>query len=219
MKKFLLFCYAVATLQGFSGCSPSQPKEDYGWLKNAIDTSVQQLEETVADVGDSVLLPRSIWTGYNMDFLCSQLQREPVTFKDSLRMKPVKDALGSRRYCSSIYDWTSGFFPGNLWYAYQLTGIEDLKKDAVKFTNYLYPLKDYKGTHDIGFMVNCSYGNAHRLSPADTIRQILVQTADNLCGRFDSNIGCIRSWDFGKWNFPVIIDNKSNLSKIVYIMI
>ena len=85
------------------------------------------------------------------------------------------------------------FFPGNLWYAYQLTGIEDLKKDAVKFTNYLYPLKDYKGTHDIGFMVNCSYGNAHRLSPADTIRQILVQTADNLCGRFDSNIGCIRS--------------------------
>ena len=68
----------------------------YGWLKNAIDTSVQQLEETVADVGDSVLLPRSIWTGYNMDFLCSQLQREPVTFKDSLRMKPVKDALGSR---------------------------------------------------------------------------------------------------------------------------
>ena len=217
MKKFLLFCYAVATLQGFSGCSPSQPKEDYGWLKNAIDTSVQQLEETVADVGDSVLLPRSIWTGYDMDFLCSQLQREPVTFKDSLRMKPVKDALGSRRYCSSIYDWTSGFFPGNLWYAYQLTGIEDLKKDAVKFTNYLYPLKDYKGTHDIGFMVNCSYGNAHRLSPADTIRQILVQTADNLCGRFDSNIGCIRSWDFGKWNFPVIIDNMMNLDLLFYV--
>ena len=55
MKKFLLFCYAVATLQGFSGCSPSQPKEDYGWLKNAIDTSVQQLEETVANVENSVL--------------------------------------------------------------------------------------------------------------------------------------------------------------------
>ena len=211
MKKFLLFCYAVATLQGFSGCSPSQPKEDYGWLKNAIDTSVQQLEETVADVGDSVLLPRSIWTGYDMDFLCSQLQREPVTFKDSLRMKPVKDALGSRRYCSSIYDWTSGFFPGNLWYAYQLTGIEGLKNGAVKFTNYLYPVKDYKGTHDIGFMMNCSYGNAYRLAPADSVHQALVQTAGNLCSRFDPTIGSIRSWDFGKWNFPVIIDNMMNL--------
>ena len=47
-------------------------------------------------------------------------------------MKPVKDALGSRRYCSSIYDWTSGFFPGNLWYAYQLTGIEDLNQIGTK---------------------------------------------------------------------------------------
>lgn len=165
MKRFLLFCCAVATLQGFSSCSSSQPNTEYGWLKNAIDTSVQQLEETVADVGDSVLLPRSIWTGYDMDFLCRQLQRDPATFKDSLRIKPVKDAIGTRRYCSSIYDWTSGFFPGNLWYAYQLTGIEGLKNGAVKFTNYLYPVKDYKGTHDIGFMMNCSYGNAYRLAP------------------------------------------------------
>ena len=86
MKRFLLFCCAVATLQGFSSCSSSQPNTEYGWLKNAIDTSVQQLEETVADVGDSVLLPRSIWTGYDMDFLCRQLQRDPATFKDSLRI-------------------------------------------------------------------------------------------------------------------------------------
>ena len=217
MKRFLLFCYAVATLQGFSSCSSSQPKEDYGWLKKAIDTSVQQLEVTVTDVGDSVLLPRSIWTGYDMDFLCRQLQRDPATFKDSLRIKPVKDAIGTRRYCSSIYDWTSGFFPGNLWYAYQLTGIEGLKNDAVKFTNYLYPVKDYKGTHDIGFMMNCSYGNAYRLAPADSVRQALVQTSDNLCSRFDPTIGSIRSWDFGKWNFPVIIDNMMNLDLLFYV--
>ena len=211
MKKFLLFCYAVATLQGFSGCSPSQPKEDYGWLKNAIDTSVQQLEETVADVGDSVLLPRSIWTGYDTDFLCRQLDKKQLTGKDSARLKPIHDNLGSRRYCFSIYDWTSGFFPGNLWLAYQLTGDESLRESAVKFTNYLYPLREYKGTHDIGFMMNCSYGNANRLSPADSVRSALIQTADNLCGRFNPEIGCIRSWNFGKWNFPVIIDNMMNL--------
>jgi hypothetical protein len=45
MKRFLLFCCAVATLQGFSSCSSSQPNTEYGWLKNAIDTSVQQLEK------------------------------------------------------------------------------------------------------------------------------------------------------------------------------
>lgn len=217
MKKILLFCCAIATLQSFPGCTSPRPAEDYAWLKNAIDVSAEQLKKTVADVGDSLLLPRSIWTGYDMDFLCSQLQRDPATFKDSLRVKPLKDAVGTRRYCSSIYDWTSGFFPGNLWYAYQLTGDEDLKKDAIRFTNYLYPVREYKGTHDIGFMMNCSYGNAYRICPADSAFQALVQTADNLCGRFDPRTGCIRSWDFGRWNFPVIIDNMMNLDLLFYV--
>lgn len=217
MKKILLFCCTLAALHAFSGCSSRPSGEDHAWLKHAIDVSVEQLKETVADVGDSLLLPRAIWTGYDMDFLCSQLQRDPATFKDSLRVKPVKDAIGTRRYCSSIYDWTSGFFPGTLWYAYQLTGDEELKADAVKFTNYLYPVRLYKGTHDIGFMMNCSYGNANRLCPADSVRQALIQTADNLCGRYDPAIGCIRSWDFGTWNFPVIIDNMMNLDLLFYV--
>lgn len=217
MKNILLLGYVVVTLLECSSCASPQPEEDYGWLKSAIDTSVRQLEETVADIGDSVLLPRSIWTGYDIDFLCSQLQQNPMTFKDSLRVKPVTEVLGTRRYCTSIYDWTSGFFPGNLWLIYQITGKENLKDAAIHFTNFLYPVRKYKGTHDIGFMMNCSYGNAYRLAPADSVRQALIQTADNLCERFDSKIGCIRSWDFGRWNFPVIIDNMMNLDLLFYV--
>lgn len=74
MKKILLFCCAITTLQSFYSCTSTQSKEDYTWLKNAIDVSAEQLKGTVTDVGDSLLLPRSIWTGYDMDFLCSQLQ-------------------------------------------------------------------------------------------------------------------------------------------------
>lgn len=217
MKKISSFSFILIILCGFSACSSKQSSGDYTWLKHAIDVSAEQLKYTVNDVGDSVWLPRSIWTSYGTDFLCTQLEKDPLTFADSLRVKPVKGEVGSRRYCFSIYDWTSGFFPGNLWYAYQLTGDEGLKKDAVKFTNYLYPLREYKGTHDIGFMMNCSYGNAYRLCPADSVRQALVQTADNLCGRFNPEIGCIRSWDFGKWNFPVIIDNMMNLDLLFYV--
>lgn len=54
MKKILMFSCAIAILQFLSGCTSSQPREDYGWLKNAINTSEKQLEGTVADVGDSV---------------------------------------------------------------------------------------------------------------------------------------------------------------------
>ena len=215
MKKTLLLCY-IAILYGFSGCSPKQPEKDYTWLKQGIETAALQLKFTVAEIGDSIRLPRSIWTGYDTDFLCRQLDKKQLTGKDSARLKPIHDNLGSRRYCFSIYDWTSGFFPGNLWLAYQLTGDESLRESAVKFTNYLYPLREYKGTHDIGFMMNCSYGNANRLSPADSVRSALIQTADNLCGRFNPEIGCIRSWNFGKWNFPVIIDNMMNLDLLFY---
>lgn len=73
------------------------------------------------------------------------------------------------------------------------------------------PVRYYTGTHDLGFMVNCSYGNAERLAPNDTIAAVMKETADNLCGRFNDSISAIRSWDFGTWNFPVIIDNMMNL--------
>ena len=98
-----------------------------------------------------------------------------------------------------------------MWYAYELTGNDTLKTQAIQYTNLLNPVRYYKGTHDLGFMVNCSYGNAERLSPNDTIAAVMRETADNLCGRFNDSIGAIRSWDFGTWNFPVIIDNMMNL--------
>ena len=153
---------------------------------------------------------RSIRTGYDMDFLCRQLERDSLTFKDSLRAQPTAEQLGKRRLCG-VYDWTSGFFPGSLWYAYELTGNDTLKAQAIQYTNLLNPVRYYKGTHDLGFMINCSYGNAERLAPNDTIAAVMKETADTLCGRCNDSIAAIRSWDIGTWNFPVFIDNLMNL--------
>ena len=186
------------------------PKEDYSWIKKGLDVASAQLQLSAEEVSGTGMLPRSIRTGYDMDFLCRQLERDSLTFKDSLRAQPTADQLGKRRLCN-VYDWTSGFFPGSLWYAYELTGNDTLKTQAIEYTNLLNPVRYYKGTHDLGFMVNCSYGNAERLSPNDTIAAVMRETADNLCGRFNDSIGAIRSWDFGTWNFPVIIDNMMNL--------
>ena len=156
------------------------------------------------------MLPRSIWIGYELDFLVEQMEQPLENFRDSLWSNPPTNKIGKRRLCN-IYDWTSGFFPGSLWYAFELTGDKELKAYATQYTNLLNPVRYYKDNHDIGFMMNCSYGNALRLSPSDTIQAVLVETADNLCERFDERIGCIRSWDFGHWNYPVIIDNMMNL--------
>lgn len=183
-------------------------KDDYSWIKTGIDRAQHQLMLTAEEINGKELLPRSIWVGYDIDMLERQLEKEVAV--DSLRAQPAAEKLGTRRLCG-IKDWTSGFFPGSLWYVYEFTGNEDVRSAAIRYTEILNPLREYTGTHDLGFMLNCSYGNALRLSPADTIRNVLIETADNLCSRFNPAIGCIRSWDFGTWNFPVIIDNMMNL--------
>lgn len=180
------------------------------WVCDALDVASYQLKFTAQELKDSVVMPRSLWTGYDVSFLESQLERDASTFADSLWANPPKEKLGTRRNCN-IYDWTSGFFPGSLWYAYELTGDADLKNEAIDYTNRMFPVSKYKDNHDIGFMINCSYGNAMRLAPNDSIMDVIVETAENLCSRFNVQIGCIRSWDFGHWNYPVIIDNMMNL--------
>ena len=183
-------------------------KEDYGWVKTGIDRAQHQLMLTASALDGTGKLPRSIHVGYNFEKLQEQLEKEILI--DSLRPQPAAELVGTRRTCD-IYDWTSGFFPGSLWYVYEFTQDETVKAEAIKYTELLNPIREYTGTHDLGFMMNCSYGNALRLSPNDTIPAILIETADNLCSRFNEQVGCILSWDFGHWNYPVIIDNMMNL--------
>lgn len=206
MKNTLKLTFIAALLLAVS-CTC---RDENLWLKNAIDTSVSQLLSQAGELEGTGEMPRSIWVGYDLDFLGWQLDQDPVIFRDSLRKQCAPELLGKLRTCD-IYNWTSGFFPGSLWYAYELTGNKELLPYAKDYTNILFPISSYTETHDLGFMIECSYGNALRLSPADTIKSVIVNTADNLCSRFDSNIGAIRSWDFGPWNFPVIIDNMMNL--------
>lgn len=156
--------------------------------------------------------PRALYTDYSIPQVAAQLEVQPENFSRhiELRAHPTLQNYLSVRY-GNYADWTSGFFPGSLWLAYELTGRQDIKERAEKITNQLLPVSYMTTTHDLGFMVNCSYGNALRLAPNDSIKEVIVRTADNLIARFDPKISCIRSWDFGTWNYPVIIDNMMNL--------
>lgn len=110
-------------------------------------------------------------------------------------------------------DWCSGFFPGELWYMYEYTKDEYWKEKALEYTNLLEPLKSYRGTHDLGFMLYCSFGNGYRLNPTEHYKEVLIEGANSLISRFNPVVGCIRSWDHNgdKWQFPVIVDNMMNL--------
>ena len=53
---------------------------------------------------------------------------------------------------TDIYEWTSGFFAGNLWYLYELTGDKKWENEATKWTEALNKIQCWSGSHDVGFM-------------------------------------------------------------------
>jgi rhamnogalacturonyl hydrolase YesR len=109
-------------------------------------------------------------------------------------------------------DWTVGFFPGSLWYLFEYTKDKKFKEKAILFTESLRDLQNFTGHHDIGFMMNCSFGNGLRLTNNEEYKKILIQSAKSLCSRFRPNVGCIQSWSSSeKWECPVIVDNMMNL--------
>lgn len=68
-------------------------------------------------------------------------------------------------------------------------------------------------THDMGFKVFCSVGNAFRLTGNAHDKEVIIEAAKTLATRFNPKTGVILSWDHSrdKWVNPVIIDNMMNL--------
>lgn len=116
---------------------------------------------------------------------------------------------------SESKSWTSGFYPGSLWYTYLYTGNEEIKALAEKNTEKLYIETQIVRSHDIGFMVNCSYGNAYRITGDEKYREPFINAAHLLTTRFNPTVGLTLSWNVTPkrkhWHYPVIIDNMMNL--------
>jgi len=125
------------------------------------------------------------------------------------------DEDGNIRFVG-IRDWTCGFPGGSFWLMYELTGDENWKNAAVDNTEKLEGVQHRTNTHDLGFMVFCSYGNGYLLTGNENYKEIILQASESLITRFDSTVGCIRSWDFGDWEYPVIIDNMMNLELLFW---
>ncbi|HSD06811.1 glycoside hydrolase family 88 protein [Flavobacterium sp.] len=113
----------------------------------------------------------------------------------------------------SSRDWTSGFFAGNLWQLYRLTGHSEYKQQAEKWTAFSKKESVNRDSHDVGFKVYCAFGEGLKVENNSDYKKIIIKAAETLCTRFDEKVGAIRSWDFNKniWDYPVIIDNMMNL--------
>ena len=163
-------------------------------------------------------------------FSLAQVQ---TVYMDSLLMEGrcPRTFQGDTLVTSDIGWWTSGFYPGVLWMVYEQTGDETFRDLAVKHTLPLAALLKRETDHDIGFQLMCSFGKmwkhtcppghlystteltTYPCEPGDSLfpMTVLARGADKLAARFVPEAGVIRSWNWGAWNIPVIIDNMMNL--------
>lgn len=122
---------------------------------------------------------------------------------------------------SGMGSWTSGFYPGMLWYLYEYSQDAALKEAALEFTHALEPVKELDwNTHDLGFMMFNSAGHAYRITENPEYKQWLLQTADSLAALFNPATGTILSWPWMKrrnnWPHNTIIDNMLNLELLFW---
>jgi Highly conserved protein containing a thioredoxin domain len=117
--------------------------------------------------------------------------------------------------------WTSGFWPGILWYLYEGTGDESWKKAAKATTATIIPMTQKKAhSHDSGFITMTSLGNGYRLTGNEIYKTALLSASDYLTELYNPVVGSILSWPgmVARQNWPhnTIIDNMMNLELLLW---
>jgi len=158
-------------------------------------------------------------TDASLKYCEQQVNRSLPLLKESFKIPRniLSDESSGNWNCTSIYDWTSGFWPGILWYLHD----ENIKKAAERFTAALYPVVDRKAdNHDLGFMMYCSLGNGYRLTGNEEYKKVLLRAADSLATLYDLRVGTIHSWPGMRekmgWPHNTIIDNMLNLELLFW---
>jgi hypothetical protein len=139
-----------------------------------------------------------------------QLINETLLAKDDKLSFPRTESNDSLKLVASD-DWTSGFWPGLLWKMYESSGKEIFRDNAAAYTKLMEREEWNADSHDVGFKMYSSFGNGYKITGKDEYKNVIVQAAKTLSVRFNSKVGCIRSWNNTAWAYPVIIDNMMNL--------
>lgn len=114
-------------------------------------------------------------------------------------------------------EWTTSFWTGMLWLAYDVTGDARYRQAAAKQVASFRQRIEQKiavDHHDLGFLYTLSCVAAYRLTGNDDAKQAALQAADHLLTRYFAKAGIIQAW--GDLNNPeqrgrMIIDCLMNL--------
>lgn len=192
MKTIIRLATVLMAGAGLAGCQTvRQPADDLEFdLEKSLQYCVMKAEKTLSQIPKDSVFPRMI---------------------------PLGDSVW--RYVG-VADWTSGFWPGILWYIYEYTEDSAWRTEADRFSRYLIPLSENTAKdHDLGFQIYCSFGNGYRLTKDTSYKSVILRTADTLATLYNPSVGTILSWPFRieQWGpHNTIIDNMMNLEMLLW---
>ncbi|MBU3191002.1 glycoside hydrolase family 88 protein [Clostridium bowmanii] len=94
-------------------------------------------------------------------------------------------------------EWTSSFWTGMLWLAYEVTKDEKYRKVAeIQLESYEKRVDERigTGTHDLGFLYTLSSVAAFKLTGSEKAKNIAIKAADLLMERYFEKAGIIQAW-------------------------
>lgn len=91
-------------------------------------------------------------------------------------------------------NWAGGFLTGMMWIFARRTGDAWWRERAEQYSLALEPRADDTSTHDLGFVLEPSWGRWYELEPTGRARDVLVRGGRSMAGRLQPNGGYLSTW-------------------------
>ena len=90
--------------------------------------------------------------------------------------------------------WTGGFLAGMLWAFARLTGDQWWREQAESYSLQLESRKSDPNTHDLGFVLEPSWGRWHDTEPSDRTKNVLIEGGQTMAARMQAAGGYLSTW-------------------------
>ncbi len=148
-----------------------------------------------------------------MDFAVKQVKDNLKDFTDSFKKAYSEDGF---YHPTPNVNWTTGFWTGQIWLAYEWSKAEELKMAGqIQAKSFLDRIdrKVEVDHHDMGFLYTPSCVAAYKLVGDETAKEAAIKAADQLISRFQPVGEFIQAWGpmNQRENYRFIIDCLLNL--------
>ncbi|WP_032096164.1 MULTISPECIES: glycoside hydrolase family 88 protein [unclassified Alteromonas] len=249
LKNVILIGTQLLTFIALAACSQEHSGKHEVLQKEVLQSNIEIF--TAEDAGGNLTFTKNQYLKMANHIEAERyLYYRPACVKDTTMICVPRSYEHGGIFLDKYEKWTNGFFPGLIWKILsnkeyvKWSGNEErqLLSIATHYQRALDSDATLKTTHDLGFMLYDSYGEALNYEDlSDELRSkyvsILAKGRETLSRRFNEEKGVIKSWDFvphmkvsvsrnGKdvvelhkiaqpWTYPVIIDNMMNLEYLL----